>query len=96
MNSIALTPSQLDFVRSVLAPYHRDFHAFGSRARGTARPLSDLDILSKLPLTKLQISVIKEAFEESSLPFKVDLVLWDDMDSTFQNRITSDLRPLFT
>jgi predicted nucleotidyltransferase len=96
MNSIALTPSQLDFVRSVLAPYHRDFHAFGSRVKGTARPLSDLDILSKLSLTKLQISVINEAFEESSLPFKVDLVLWDDMDSTFQNRITSDLRPLFT
>lgn len=95
MRFIALTPSQLELVRSILSHYHRDFHAFGSRTKGTQRPLSDLDVLSKIPLTKLQVSTITESFEESDLPFKVDLILWGQIDSTFQQRIAADLVPIF-
>lgn len=95
MRSIALTQSQLELVRNILAAYHREFHAFGSRVNGTERPLSDLDILSKLPLTKVQVSTINEAFEESNLPFKVDLILWGQIDANFQQRIAADLVPIF-
>ena len=49
---------------------------FGSHARGDARPSSDID-LAFLPLETLPASLISdlgEAFEESTIPCRVDLV----------------------
>ncbi|CAG8721015.1 6626_t:CDS:2 [Gigaspora margarita] len=53
-------------------PY--SFYAYGSRVKGEARRLSDLDICyyDNIPLST--ISEIKEEFEESNLPFEVELV----------------------
>ena len=49
---------------------------FGSRARGTARRNSDIDIgiIGKQPLPWLLIEDIQEIMEESDLLYEVDLV----------------------
>jgi uncharacterized protein len=49
---------------------------FGSRATGHARPYSDLDILISEPqlLDWRDRADLADAFEASSLPFKVDVV----------------------
>lgn len=36
---------------------------------------------------KLQIFCLKEAFEESDLPFRVDLFVWKDIPAQFQKNI---------
>jgi uncharacterized protein len=57
-------------------PQDAQAHIFGSRATGHCKPWSDLDIVidakDAIPLSLLASLV--EAFDESSLPWKVDLV----------------------
>ena len=54
---------------------------FGSRATGRARPFSDLELLFIQPrrLTWAQRADLRDAFESSSLPFKVDMVEADSL-----------------
>jgi predicted nucleotidyltransferase len=51
---------------------------FGSRARGTQKPFSDIDIMyaisSNIVLPDGFLFEIKEKLDDSNLPFKVDLV----------------------
>ena len=49
--------------------------AFGSRARRTAKPFSDLDlaVLAPQPLTLEQLARINDAFDSSDLTIKVDV-----------------------
>ncbi len=49
---------------------------FGSRARGDHRPASDIDLalLPQDPLPRGLVAEIREALEESPVPFFVDLV----------------------
>jgi predicted nucleotidyltransferase len=92
MTQIHLEPKHLEIICQVLKPYHKNFYVFGSRSKGTHRPLSDLDLVCREPLSKLQVSEINEKFEESNLPFKVDLVLWDELDENFRKKISADLK----
>ena len=68
---------------------------FGSRTTSSFRDSSDLDILildesiSPAVVTKLQ-----EAFEESDLLFKVDLVLRSRISDEFFRQIKDSLVPL--
>ena len=93
--TLYIEPNHLKIVREILKPFHQEFYVFGSRSKGTQRPLSDLDIVSKIPVTKLQFSQINEQLEESNLPYKVDLVLWSDLEDAFKENIQKDLKPLF-
>lgn len=80
MTVFHIEPRHFEIVKKILKTYHQDFYVFGSRSKGSHRPLSDLDIVSKGPLSKLQVSEINEQLEESNLPYKVDLVLWDELE----------------
>ena len=81
-------------VRSVLRQHvpNREVLAFGSRATWTAKNYSDLDLAilgdEQLPLDVS--SALAEAFSESDLPFKVDLVDWSRIEDTFRNIIRRD------
>lgn len=57
------------------AAYSCAVYLFGSRATGRARPGSDVDLAveSELDLSR-PIRKAREAFEESTLPYTVDLV----------------------
>jgi type I restriction enzyme S subunit len=61
-------------VRETLAD--AEAFAFGSRATGRARPFSDLDLLvvRQQPLTLAERATLRDRFERSELPFRVDVV----------------------
>jgi type I restriction enzyme S subunit len=62
---------------------------FGSRIHGTAKPWSDLDLAIKADSAigwKL-LAEIKETFQESELPFRVDVLDWNDITESFRKAI---------
>ena len=69
---------------------------FGSRATGHARPFSDLDLLVTKPvsLTWLQRADLRDAFEASDLPFKVDVVEAEGLSGDMAARVNSERLPL--
>lgn len=66
--------------------------AFGSRARRTAKPYSDLDLalITRQPLTLEQRATLSEAFASSDLPIRVDVVDWASTSAAFRHIIERD------
>ncbi|MBL4885492.1 MAG: restriction endonuclease subunit S [Planctomycetaceae bacterium] len=65
--------------------------AYGSRVKWTARPDSDLDVVVfATPEQKDQVAHLKEAFDESDLPFRVDLFRWDEVPKSFHKNISAE------
>ena len=61
---------------------------YGSRAKRTSRHNSDLDlVVFAEPGQHHQVGELREAFEESNLPFRVDLFVWDDVPESFRDEI---------
>lgn len=65
---------------------------FGSRARRSARPQSDIDvaILPAAPLPPGTLSAIREALDESRVPFAVDLVDLSRCAGSFCERVLAE------
>ena len=64
---------------------------YGSRVKWTSRPESDLDlVVFARPEQNAQVAELREAFEESNLPFRVDLFVWDEVPGSFRSRIEGD------
>ena len=65
---------------------------FGSRATGRARRYSDLDLVidAGRRLTLNEIAALAEAFSDSDLPYKVDLVDWQAADNHWQEMIAAE------
>lgn len=63
--------------------------AFGSRVKGTAKPYSDLDLalITAHPLSLERSGALREAFDESDLPIRVDLVDWATTSESFRKII---------
>lgn len=83
-----LNKAQLSEVKKILERFvpEAEVRAFGSRVLGTARPTSDLDLalLGPQPIPLSTMTRLREAFEESLLPFRVDLIDWHDMSESFR------------
>lgn len=61
---------------------------YGSRVKGAARPASDLDLVTFASVgQKEAVSRLREAFDESALPFRVDLFVWDKVPKEFRKNI---------
>ena len=64
---------------------------YGSRAKWTSRPQSDLDlVVFATPQQRRRVGNLREAFEESNLPFRVDLFVWDEVPETFREQIEAE------
>lgn len=69
-----------------LDPQKDKVFIFGSRAIGNARKFSDVDIgvKSDKQINLLLLSDIKEAFEESNIPYTIDVVDFSNIAGTFR------------
>ena len=67
----------------------REVWAFGSRARGNAKKYSDLDlaVVSQTPLGLVGMAALADAFSQSDLPYKVDVVDWAQASDRFRKII---------
>lgn len=71
------------------AGYNVKVYLIGSRAKGTARKTSDIDI-ALLPLEPLENGVVadlRELLEESTIPFTVDIIDLSEADYEFRDRV---------
>ena len=77
--TIDIRPQDLKIVRDILRaqlPENARVLVFGSRATGRTRRASDLDLAVDCgrPLTRAESGALDEAFDESDLPYRVDVV----------------------
>ena len=93
-----LEDRHLDFVLSVLKRNISDvdakFYIFGSRVKGTNKKYSDIDIAVDLNGKKLDVSILGKIlieFQESTLPYEVDVVDLNSINENFRNLIKKDL-----
>jgi predicted nucleotidyltransferase len=94
---LELTPSQKALVCAVLDAHlgRQRVRVFGSRAACTAKPFSDLDLLVLgARLDDKARGMLEEAFDESDLPFRVDIVEAATLSPEFRARIEALAVPL--
>jgi predicted nucleotidyltransferase len=89
----SLSPEQDALILRILAQHLADrrgtVYVFGSRAKGTARKYSDVDLLLELdpPAEAKLLGDLADAFEESSLPFTVDVVSFSELNLHYKDEI---------
>ncbi len=95
-----LQVKELALIQQILAEIvpQCEVWAFGSRVNGNPKPFSDLDLAlidrQAIPLgTRANLA---EAFSESDLPWKVDLVDWHSISPEFQKIIETNFEVVQT
>jgi predicted nucleotidyltransferase len=94
--AIDLSPGEIAIVRDILRahlPSGTRAWVFGSRATGSARQYSDLDLALEAD-TLLGFAVlgdVAEALSESDLPYKVDVVDLRSADPAFRAIVEPDM-----
>ena len=85
---IDLPPAQLETVKRILSEYvpRCAVWVFGSRIRQAAKAWSDLDlaVVGEDRLEPQLFGNLKEAFEGSDLPIRVDVLDWHAISPEFQ------------
>lgn len=86
-----IRPDHLKIVEEILEKHvpDREVWAFGSRVNGTAKETSDLDlaVIGENPLEFQTLGALRDAFSESNIPYKVDVVDWAKIEKTFRGII---------
>ena len=93
---IDITPEERAIVLRILNEIvpDREVRAFGSRVTGKAKPFSDLDlaIMGDEPLSLETRAWLEEAFSESELPWKVDILDWALSDIGFKENFCNKMQ----
>lgn len=93
MIDIDIRPEHEHIVKTILRQHVPEaaVHAFGSRAAWTAKPHSDLDliIMGKNEISIHRMHLLQEAFAESDLPFRVDVLDWHAISEDFRRNIVA-------
>lgn len=86
---IDLEISQFDIVCDLLKKHvsGHEVRAFGSRAHGTSKPYSDLDLAISGPLDFETTRLLREALEVSNLTIRVEFVDWSRVADSFKKAI---------
>ena len=88
-----ISSNQLKIIHSILLSYLPQcttVWVFGSRVEKAPKKYSDLDLIidcNSSPISDLILINLREAFDESDLPYKVDLVDWNTLSQSFKNQI---------
>lgn len=91
---INIESKHLNIVLNILNKYNYTFYVFGSRATNKVKQFSDLDLCYKEAIPDAVIAKLEEDFEESDLPYKVDLVNYNSCDTEFKKIIDESCIPL--
>src|SRR5437762_2502971 len=95
---IYLDEEQLKIVKEILKKHLSDraVVVFGSRVTGRIKPYSDLDLclMGADPISIQTLANLKEAFSDSNLNIRVDLVDWASITPEFQAVISRQSVPL--
>lgn len=75
--------------RQVLGPYKVNVYLFGSWAKGAQRRTSDIDIAvdPHRPLPPGTLAILRERFEESRIPYRVEVVDLSEVDRIFRRTV---------
>ena len=90
-SEVSLQPEELKCIKDIFRNIipDREVRAFGSRTSAHHKPFSDLDVVvmgeNALPIEKL--ADLHNAFSESDLTFKVDIVVWSELTENFKKII---------
>jgi kynurenine formamidase/predicted nucleotidyltransferase len=79
-------------IDALMLQYPYAFYVYGSRARGTHKLTSDLDLCIFSDISVMKLAEIKESFNNLMLPFTVDFVVWGRLSEDFKKIIEKDLR----
>ncbi len=93
LNNIDLSISQREEITTLLKSYlpNTEVWAYGSRVKFTSHSNSDLDIVVFASAEqRMDVFKLKEAFEESTLSFRVDLFIWDEVPEQFRQNIQEE------
>ena len=95
---IDISPEQENTIRQILDEFipGRKVMVFGSRISSTAKPYSDLDlaIMGNVPVELSTLALLKDAFAESDLSFRVDVLQWCRTSPEFKKVMEPQLQPI--
>jgi predicted nucleotidyltransferase len=88
---ICVSDEELKIILDIIKTHASDceVRAFGSRYKWTAKDYSDLDLvfIGKEKLGINRTAELRETFEESDLPYRVDVLDWKSISENFKNVI---------
>jgi predicted nucleotidyltransferase len=97
MPTIDIPPGALDVVLQALSRHvpDREIRAMGSRAEGRGKPFSDLDlvVMGNEPLGLRTLGQLRDAFDDSNLPFAVDIIEWASCSDGFRRLVETHAKP---
>lgn len=88
-----ITEKEEQIIKNILKNYPYEFFYYGSRVKGDYTKSSDLDILLKSDIEVLQnvIEEIENKFNESFIPYVVNISNKQTMSESFYKLIEKDL-----
>jgi predicted nucleotidyltransferase len=87
---INIPEHHFNILKNILKHYNYTFYIFGSRITNNAKPLSDIDLFYKEDIPEKIIISLENEFEESDLPYKVDLINYNSCDDDFKKIMDSN------
>lgn len=97
MRTYGLKIEELEEIKSLIQKYFSKIddckvYLFGSRANGLHKPFSDIDLAIKSNSKKLssQISLFLEGWEQSKIPYKVDISDWKELFKPYLPQINKE------
>ena len=93
LQRLDMQPQHLALLRELLEQHlpHAEVWAYGSRVNGNGHEASDLDLVVRQPLDLKQetpqLGEMREAFVESNLPIRVEVVDWARAPASFHREI---------
>ena len=87
-----LTQEDLKKLSLAFGTYLKNVYLFGSRARGTRRPNSDVDLLvdPDKEFNGLQRQLVLQKLEDLAFPYKVDIVRISELSKNYEAQVLGE------